>query len=64
MKSDPRDLIHKLLRLAKEEGQDLVEYCLLFSLIALAATAGVASIATSINKVFSATGSTLTSSIS
>lgn len=37
-----------------EEGQDLVEYALLVSLIALACVAGVSSVASAITKVFSA----------
>jgi len=36
-----------------EEGQDLVEYALLTTLIALAAIAGVNHIATAVTKVFS-----------
>ncbi len=36
----------------REEGQDLVEYALLVSLVALAAITGVNSVATAINTVF------------
>lgn len=44
----------------EEEGQDLVEYGLLVVLIALAATAGMSSLATSLNNMFSSVGTTLT----
>lgn len=37
----------------REEGQDLVEYALLVSLIALACVAGVSSVASAITSVFS-----------
>ncbi len=38
--------------IAREEGQDLVEYALLVSLIALAAIAGINPIATAITTAF------------
>jgi Flp pilus assembly pilin Flp len=41
-----RDLMHT------DAGQDLVEYSLLVSLIALAAIAGVKHVATAVNSVF------------
>jgi pilus assembly protein Flp/PilA len=47
----------------QEEGQDLVEYALVVALIALAATAGMGSLATAINGAFTALSTTLTSSI-
>jgi pilus assembly protein Flp/PilA len=51
-----------LMRLWKEEeGQDLIEYALLIALVALAATAGMNSLATSINTEFSNLGTSLTS---
>lgn len=37
---------------SREDGQDLVEYALLVSLVALAAIAGVKNVATAINTVF------------
>jgi pilus assembly protein Flp/PilA len=43
----------------EEEGQDLTEYALLVVLLALAAIAGMNSLATAINNVFSAAGSNL-----
>ena len=47
--------------LTREEGQDLIEYALVVALIALAATAGMNSLATSINNAFTSLGTTLTS---
>ncbi len=47
----------------EEEGQDLVEYGLTVALVALAATAGMNSLATAINTTFSKIGSTLSSSV-
>ena len=46
--------------LSREEAQDLVEYGLLIALVAFAATAGMKSLATSINTAFTAIGTTLT----
>jgi pilus assembly protein Flp/PilA len=45
--------------LMQEEGQDLVEYALVVALIALAATAGMKTLASDINNAFSGIGSTL-----
>lgn len=42
-----------------ESGQDLIEYALVVSLIALAATAGMSSIATKIRNAFTAVGTKL-----
>jgi pilus assembly protein Flp/PilA len=47
----------------REEGQDLVEYTLLFAVVALAATAGMQSAAGGVNAVFTAVGVTLSSAI-
>jgi pilus assembly protein Flp/PilA len=47
--------------LNREEGQDLIEYALIVALIALFATAGMSSLATSINNAFTAIGTRLTS---
>jgi pilus assembly protein Flp/PilA len=44
-----------------EEGQDLVEYGLLVALVALAATAGMNTLATAINTTFTNIGSRLSS---
>jgi pilus assembly protein Flp/PilA len=41
----------------REEGQDLVEYALIVALIALAATAGMTTLADAINSAFSNLGS-------
>lgn len=43
-----------------EEGQDLIEYALIVALIAFAATAGMSSLATSINSAFGKIGTALT----
>ena len=42
-----------------ESGQDLIEYALVVSLIALAATAGMTSVATKIGAAFTAVGTKL-----
>jgi len=49
--------------LENEEGQDLIEYALVVALIAFAATAGMSSLATSINAAFIAIGTTLSTTI-
>ena len=49
--------------LSREEGQDLIEYALLVALVAFGATAGMHSVANSINNAFNLIGNTLTSSI-
>jgi pilus assembly protein Flp/PilA len=49
-----------LAELGKDEsGQDLIEYALLAAMIALAATAGMDTIASDINNAFTAIGSRL-----
>jgi pilus assembly protein Flp/PilA len=45
---------------AEEEGQDLTEYALLVVLLALAAIAGMNSLATAINTVFTTASTNLT----
>jgi pilus assembly protein Flp/PilA len=42
-----------------EEGQDLVEYALIITLVALAAASGVQGVASAINTVFSNISNTL-----
>jgi pilus assembly protein Flp/PilA len=49
--------------LSQDEGQDLVEYALVVALIALAATAGMGKLATSLNGAFTSLGTTLTTDI-
>jgi pilus assembly protein Flp/PilA len=49
--------------LMSEDGQDLIEYALVVALIAFAATAGMTSLATSINKAFTSVGTVLTTYI-
>ena len=46
---------------AYQDGQDLIEYALVVALIAFAASAGMSSVATSINNAFTSIGGTLTS---
>jgi pilus assembly protein Flp/PilA len=45
--------------MAGEEGQDLVEYALVVSLLSLAATAAMGSLATAINGAFNAVAAKL-----
>jgi pilus assembly protein Flp/PilA len=45
--------------ISREQGQDLVEYALLITLIALAAVAGIKGLASAINGVFSKISTTL-----
>jgi pilus assembly protein Flp/PilA len=45
--------------LQHEEGQDLVEYALLITMIALAAVGGMRHVATAVNTVFSNISNTL-----
>jgi pilus assembly protein Flp/PilA len=52
-----------LRTLLNEEGQDLIEYALVVALIAFAATAGMSSLAASINNAFLSVGTTLSSYI-
>jgi pilus assembly protein Flp/PilA len=49
--------------LNNENGQDLIEYALVVSLIAFAAVAGMNTLATDINSAFIAIGSKLNSSV-
>jgi pilus assembly protein Flp/PilA len=49
--------------LAREEGQDLVEYALVVALIAFGAIAGMQFLATGINMAFSGIATTLTASV-
>ena len=45
--------------LLDESGQDLIEYALVVALIALAATAGMSTVASAINAAFAAIGTKL-----
>lgn len=45
--------------ISREEAQDLVEYALLISLVALAAIAGINKVASAINTVFTKISNTL-----
>ncbi len=46
--------------LSQEEGQDLVEYALIVALIALAATAGIKTVGSSISGIFTNINTSLT----
>jgi pilus assembly protein Flp/PilA len=59
MKNIVSKLYVSIKGLMKEEGQDLVEYALVVALIAFAATAGMKTLATNINTVFTNLGTTL-----
>lgn len=53
-----------ILQLLKEDmAQDLIEYALVVALIALAATAGMSTLANDINNAFATVGSKLTSDV-
>ena len=45
--------------MSREEGQDLVEYALLITLVALAAVTGINKVASAINTVFTNISTTL-----
>jgi pilus assembly protein Flp/PilA len=49
--------LHRVV--AREEGQDLVEYALVVALVAFAATAGMNALATGINTAFTQISTTL-----
>jgi pilus assembly protein Flp/PilA len=57
--------VHLFVRnlLAREEGQDLVEYALVVALMSFGAITGMGSIATGINDVFCGLATTMTSSV-
>lgn len=57
-----KDFLTRLSRFLKDDqGQDLIEYALVVALIALAATAGMNTVANAINTAFTNIGSKLTS---
>ena len=49
--------------LAREEGQDLVEYALVVAMIAFGAVTGMGFLATGLNDAFSGVATTLTSNV-
>jgi len=49
--------------LLRDGGQDLVEYSLVFSMIALGSVTGMTSLASGLNDVFSTVSSTLTTNV-
>ena len=57
-----KPVLENLLR--DESGQDLIEYALVAAIIALAAVAGMSTLATNISNAFSAVGSKLSSAVS
>ena len=61
MKNQLLKLSVKLQILMDENGQDLIEYALVVSLIAFAAIAGMSTLAGDINTAFTNIGSKLTS---
>jgi pilus assembly protein Flp/PilA len=64
MKLELWKLYTKLQHLiAREEGQDLIEYALVVALIAFAATAGMTILAKDINNIFLGIGTTLTNAV-
>jgi pilus assembly protein Flp/PilA len=48
----------------QEAGQDLMEYAMVFAVIALAVTAGMQSVAGGVSAVFTTIGTTLRSAVS
>ena len=50
--------------LIRDDGQDLVEYSLVFAMIALGSVTGMGSLAAGLNTVFSSVASSLTTNIS
>ncbi len=50
-------------QLAREEGQDLIEYALLIAFVAMAATAGMTTLAKDINGAFTTIGGNLTGAV-
>jgi pilus assembly protein Flp/PilA len=55
-----RRIYVKGLALRQDDGQDLIEYVLVVALIAFAATAGMGSVANSINAAFTNIGTKVT----
>jgi len=49
--------------LSSDEGQDLVEYALVIALVALAATAGMKTLASDISGAFSTVGTTINADV-
>ena len=55
------NLLKRLWR--EEEGQDLIEYALLVALVALAATAGMNTLATAVNTAFGTVATRLSTQV-
>lgn len=58
-----RLLVHVRLLLAREHGQDLVEYALVVSLIAFGAISGMSKLSTELNTAFNTISSRIGSSL-
>jgi pilus assembly protein Flp/PilA len=59
-----RNLFPKVaVKLLNEEGQDLVEYSLIFAVVAFGSVAGMSGVAQSVSQAFLFVGDLLTSSI-
>jgi pilus assembly protein Flp/PilA len=59
-----RNLFPKIaVKLLNEEGQDLVEYSLIFAVVAFGSVAGMSGVAQSVSQAFLFVGDLLTSSI-
>jgi pilus assembly protein Flp/PilA len=56
-----KQLLQNLLR--EDSGQDLIEYALVAAVLALAAVAGMTTLASNISNAFSAVGSKLSSTV-
>ena len=50
--------------ITREQGQDLVEYAMVFSVIAFGAVAGMSGLASAINTTFTTVANTLSNSVS
>jgi Flp pilus assembly pilin Flp len=60
----PHILFTRLLaNLLDEKGQDLVEYTLTFTMIALGSVAGMSAVAQGVNQTFLALGNVLTTAV-
>ena len=64
MRSELDKLLFRVRTLLRDNGQDLVEYGLILSLIAFAVTAGFQPFAAKLSNAFSNIGATLTKDVS
>jgi pilus assembly protein Flp/PilA len=61
MKNLTSKFVAAIKNLAREEGQDLVEYALVVALIAFAAVAGMGKVSTALNTAFGNIATSITS---